>query len=95
MTQFRESAGVIQTNKKILSAVIDNEVVLMSVDQGRYYALDDVASDIWRRLARAPTQTELINELVEHYNGDREHIERDVAALLVRLAGEGLIDVQP
>jgi hypothetical protein len=78
MTQFRESAGVIQTNKKILSAVIDNEVVLMSVDQGRYYALDDVASDIGRRLARAPTQTELINELVEHYNGDREHIERDV-----------------
>jgi hypothetical protein len=53
MTQFRESAGVIRTNKKILSAVIDNEVVLMSLDQGRYYALDDVASDIGRRLESA------------------------------------------
>ncbi|MCK9386635.1 MAG: PqqD family protein [Nevskia sp.] len=48
----------------------------------------------WAVAGVGPTQVELIDELVEHYNGDRERIERDVAALRVRLAGEGQIDAQ-
>jgi len=53
MNDQRTPADTIHRDDTLLSAVIDGEVVLMSVEKGRYYALDAIASDIWELLIEA------------------------------------------
>lgn len=76
-----------------LSAEVDGEVVLMSVDSGCYYGLDEIGGDIWRRLAVPASVGAVCQSLTVDYDGDPALIERDVLALLTRLRAEGLIEL--
>lgn len=76
-----------------LSADVDNETVLMSIDSGRYYGLDEVGGDVWRRLTTPTSVGAVCQALGEDYDGDPAQIEHDVIALLIRLREEGLIEV--
>jgi hypothetical protein len=68
---------------------------MLDVEQGRYFGLDDISSDIWSRLA-APLQVrELCDQLVAVYDTDAATCERDVIALLVQLRDSGLIELHP
>src|SRR6266478_5996498 len=76
-----------------LAATVDQEVVVLSVERGSYYGLDDIGSEIWQRLANAVRVDALCASLAEKYDADRATIERDVLHLLEKLATEGLISV--
>ena len=78
-----------------LAATVDQEVVILSVERGSYYGLDDIGSEIWQRLANAVRVDALCASLTEKYDADRATIERDVLHLLEKLAAEGLISVTP
>lgn len=85
--------GSITPNPDMLSTELDGDVVLMSAEQGRYYALDAVASSVWRRLDAAPTGEALIADLVADFQGNSEQIRADVLALLRNWLKEGLVRV--
>jgi hypothetical protein len=88
-------SSVVQWDQNQIAATVDREVVILSVERGSYYGLDDIGSDIWEKLAN-PTRVDAICEaLAEKYEGDRPTIERDVLALLEQMAAEGLISVVP
>jgi hypothetical protein len=80
-------------NESVLSAEVDESLVLMSVDRGCYYSLDTVGSDIWQRLDGRVTVSDLCEALAEEYDAPLDVIRHDVLALLERLATDGLIDV--
>ncbi len=74
-----------------VAAEIDGEVVVMSIAQGKYVGLDDMASGIWRRL-EAPQRVDALCEgLIRDYEGDPDAIRADVLAFLARLEEHGLI----
>ena len=75
----------------LLSTEVDKEVLIMSIDAGRYFGLDEIASDLWRRLEAGPTFDELVAILREHYNGDPAEIERDTLAFVDKLREHGLV----
>ncbi len=78
-----------------LAATVDQEVVILSVERGSYYGLDDIGSEIWQRLANAVRVDALCASLAEKYDADQATIERDVLHLLEKLSAEGLISVTP
>ena len=41
---------MISRSPSVVTAEVDGEIVMMSIEQGRYFGLDDVGSDIWRRI---------------------------------------------
>lgn len=77
-----------------LSAAIDDELVLMSVEKGNYYGLDAIGTDIWQRLEGPVMVADLCTALGKDYVADAETIRRDVLALLERLMAEGLIEIK-
>ncbi|MBF0333255.1 MAG: PqqD family protein [Alphaproteobacteria bacterium] len=77
----------------VLSAEVNGEIVLMSVDQGQYIGLDEIASDLWTRIERPLTLEALVAQLADAYDGDPAVIERDVGALLTEMAANGLVDL--
>jgi hypothetical protein len=85
--------SVVRLTDNIISAPIDDEVVILSVDSGAYFGLDEIGSEIWRQL-ETPTRVDaLCDTLTTKYNADRSTIEHDVLALLKSLVAEGLVSV--
>lgn len=77
-----------------LSADLGGEIVLMSVESGKYYGLDEIGSDIWNRIA-VPIRVEALCAALEAaYEADAGVIARDVLILLDALLAQGLIRVE-
>lgn len=77
-----------------MSADLGGEIVLMSVESGRYYGLDAIGSDIWMRLA-APLRVDALSAALEaDYDAEAGIIARDVLVLLDDLLAHGLIEVR-
>ncbi|HEY0836221.1 MAG TPA: PqqD family protein [Azospirillum sp.] len=77
----------------VLSAEVDGEAVLMSIEKGFYFGLDDIGSDVWRRLEEPVGVAALAAALAEDYDGDPAVIEHDVLALLSDMAANGLVEL--
>jgi hypothetical protein len=82
---------VISRSQSVLSADVDGEVVMLSIEQGYYYGLDDIGSDIWQRIATPCSFAELVEQLVVDYDADRATIATDVKALLGRMAEQDVV----
>lgn len=74
-----------------LAATVDQEIVILSVERGSYYGLDDIGSEIWHQMATPVSVSALCDTLAAKYDADRATIERDVLALLENLVAEGLV----
>jgi hypothetical protein len=86
-----EDATVISRSPSVLTAEVDGEVVMMSIQHGRYFGLDDIGSDIWRRIEPPCSFAELIDRLAADYDADRATIAADVHGLLGRMAEQDVV----
>jgi hypothetical protein len=84
-------ATIVSRSPSVLTAEVDGEVVMMSIEQGRYFGLDDIGSDIWKRLDSPCSFAELIDRLARDYDADRATIAADVRALLGRMAEQDVV----
>jgi len=73
---------LISRSTSVLTADVDGEIVMMSVDKGRYFGLDDIGSDIWRRIEVPCSFGALVEQLAADYDADRATIAADVKAML-------------
>ena len=85
---------IVQRRLDALGADVGGEVVLMSVERGKYYGLDEIGSNIWRRIEQPVDVASLCAALQAEYDADAAALEHDVIALLERLADQGLV-VEP
>src|SRR5216683_2372711 len=83
-----EDATIISRSRSVLAAEVDGEIVMMSIEHGRYFGLDDIGSDIWKRIETPCSFGELIDRLMADYDADRATITADVRALLERMAAQ-------
>lgn len=86
--------SVVAQSPDQVSAEVDNEVVMMSVEKGLYYGLDEVASHIWRALAEPQTPRALCAALVQEFDVESDECEKDVLELLEELAKQDLIVIK-
>jgi len=82
---------IISRSPSVVTAEIDGEVVMMSIEQGQYFGLDDIGSDIWKRLEPPCAFAVLIERLAADYDADRASIAADVRALLERMAAHDVV----
>ncbi|HYH21262.1 MAG TPA: PqqD family peptide modification chaperone [Azospirillum sp.] len=92
-TPSLDRSARVQRVADVLSAEVDGEAVLMSIEKGFYFGLDDIGSDVWRRLEEPVGVAALAAALAEDYDGDPAVIEHDVIALLTDMAANGLVEV--
>lgn len=64
----------------------------MSVERGKYYGLDAISTDVWKRLERPTVVGELCDALSREYSGESSLIEQDVISLLEKLAEQDLLE---
>jgi hypothetical protein len=82
---------IISRSSSVLTAEVNDGVVMMSIEHGHYLGLDDIGSDIWKRLDSPCAFADLVERLAADYDADRATIAADVRALLERMAAQDVV----
>jgi PqqD family protein of HPr-rel-A system len=82
-------------SEQTLAAVVDDDTVMFSPEQGVYFGLDPVGGRVWELLERPHTLDELCAILRDEYDVDAETCRTDVAALIAELREAGLVRDAP
>lgn len=85
---------IIQRNPDLLDCMVDQEVVLMSAEKGRYMNLNKQGSAIWSLIETPSTVRDIVEGLLRRFEVSREVCEREVVAFLEKLRMDGLIRIQ-
>lgn len=75
----------------IIASEVDGELVLISIQDGKYFGLDAVGSEIWRLLEQPRSTTSLVEALQAHFDGDGAAIEQETVTFLDQLAAQSLV----
>ncbi|HBS85743.1 MAG: hypothetical protein A2W91_13430 [Bacteroidetes bacterium GWF2_38_335] len=81
----------IHRDPKMLSSYMDNEIVMMSIENGEYYGLNEIGSRIWELTEKPIKIEDLISKLMDEYEVDRENCMKDTMEFLDKLAEKKLI----
>jgi len=84
---------VVQRDPEVVGAEADQDLVMVSIANGLYYAVSDVAREIWENIERPKKISDLIDHLAGTYNIDRTKCEEETLSFLEDLRIEGLLKV--
>jgi hypothetical protein len=84
---------VVQRDPDVIAAEADQDLVMVSVANGFYYAVSDVAREIWETIERPKKVSDLINDLAGTYNIDLTMCKDETLSFLEDLRAEGLLKV--
>lgn len=82
---------VLRASESVTYATLDDEAVLLDVQQGLYFGLDDVGTHIWEQVAKGATEAEIVRGIVNEYEVAPEQAARDVADFVATLQARGLV----
>jgi coenzyme PQQ biosynthesis protein PqqD len=77
--------------ERILAKCVSDSWVLLNLDSGDYYALNEVGGRVWELCDGARSIAEIVAIISQDYEAPRETIEADVLELLQDLANEKLV----
>lgn len=86
-------ASVVAHGENQVAADVDGEVVLMSIDQGKYFNLGEMGSHIWRLIEQPMAAATVCDRLQEEFEVDRPTCERDVLQFLEKLQARNMLAV--
>lgn len=82
---------VAKDSHQIIDRVVDGEALLIHLQSGDYFSLNDTGTIVWENIDGSRTVRDLAEIVVAEYEGDRDLIVADVLSLVNRLADEGLV----
>lgn len=77
-----------------VSAELESETVLLNLESGVYYGLNESGTETWNLLQEPIQVSELRDRLCEKFGMDQARCEEDLLAFLEGLLEEGLIEVR-
>lgn len=81
-----------RANEAVVAAELDNEMVLLNVESGIYFGLDELGTRVWSMLVDGQNDEGIIQQLLDEYDVERDRLATDVADFLESLHAKGLID---
>jgi hypothetical protein len=84
----------LKRNPAMVTSNIDGEIVMMSVDNGEYYGLDEIGTRIWNLLENTIAINELVDNLTEEFEVEKEDCTRDTLEFLHDLLSKHLLLVE-
>ncbi len=78
-------------NTRTISGRLHDELVMMDIEQGKYFSLNPVATRIWDLLENPVSVEELCRHLTDEYDVDSSRCRDEVVELLEGMARLGLV----
>jgi hypothetical protein len=87
------SSATLVRNDEPVSVEVERSIVMMSLDLGKYFGLNEVGSRIWELLERPRSMADLCAVLQQEFEVDPNACHEEVSEFLLALAKEGLIQI--
>ena len=78
----------------VITRAVDGITVVVDVDTGRSFTLDEIGSRVWTLLTTAPSAQIAYETLLAEYAADPSAMRADVETLVEALVGNALLSVQ-
>lgn len=83
----------ISYGEQVLSQLVDGEAVLVHLDGGRYFGLNEVGARMWTLIGELGRAGAIAERIVAEFEVTPDVAARDLLALLEQLAAKGLVVV--
>ena len=85
-TRILDIETAVRASPQQVSCDVADEAVLLSMCDGEYYGLNEVAASIWKQIQEPRTVSEVRDALLAEYDGiDERECERVVAEFLTEM----------
>jgi hypothetical protein len=85
--------SVVVATRDQVSSDLGGEAAILDLKSETYYGLNSVAARVWQLIRTPTTAREVWEAVAAEYDVEADRCERDVLALLQKLADAGLVDV--
>ncbi len=76
---------------QVIAKVVGDELVLLDLERGVYYGLNEAGARIWQLLAEGGSIAVVAARMAEEFDVAPEEVERDVLALVEELRERELV----
>lgn len=91
-TDITSSGRRYQAIKEHLLSELNEEAVILSLKNGKYYGLNSVGFTIWTNVQEAATLSEIEAAVMNDYDVDEETCRREVSLFLEEMLREELVE---
>lgn len=78
-----------------VSSELGKEVVILHIQNGMYYGLDEVGVVIWRKLQEGGRVADIVESVLQEFDVERERCQQDVLRILREMMDAQLVVVEP
>lgn len=86
--------SVVTRSDEIVAGVVDADVMMMSIESGKYFHLNTSAGRIWDMLEQPRTVSELCEMLSRDFKVTPEDCQKEVLHFLDELASRKIVKVE-
>ena len=84
---------IVARDEAVIFTEIDDVIIMMDVDEGRYYELDEVGARIWAVIESGASVAAICDALREEYEVAADVCQRDVLDFVTEAQHRGVIRV--
>jgi hypothetical protein len=79
----------------VLFHEVGGEAVILNLESGKYFGLDEVGTRMWVLLSEHGAIEPVVSALLEEYEVEEEQLRADLSKLIDDLASHGLLQLDP
>lgn len=87
------SNSIVSLGDEVLSRTVKGEDLILSLNKGEYFGLEEVGSLIWQKVRETCSIEEIVTAVVDEFDVQRPKAEEDTLSLLKALQAEGLVKI--
>lgn len=85
----------LQRSEELISAPVDNDLVLLSLQNSKYYGMGPVGKRVWELAAEPRTVKAICAQLLDEFDVAPDTCRQDVLAFVAQLAAAKLVTLSP
>jgi hypothetical protein len=94
MSDDMPMSSVVVATKEQISTDLGGEVVILALQSGRYFSLNDVGSLIWNLMQEPKTVLQIRDAILDQYEVEVERCQQDILTLIRNLLAESLVEIK-
>jgi hypothetical protein len=93
MSRGLSLATRVRIPQNVMSQDLQGETVILNLDTGVYWGLNEVGTRIWNLLREHETLDTILERMLMEYEVTEGHLRQDLLDILSRLIEKGLLEV--
>ena len=78
-------------NKKIITREIQGETVLLNQENGDYFSLNSIGTEVYNCICKGMETEEIVNFLLNKYDASHDTLKNDIVSLINKMQEKNIL----